>query len=193
MTVKMDVVGGAMVTAGKLQPYVAPKGDPGAPGAPGSPGAPSTVPGPEGNDGWTPVLAGELDGVRTLIKVVDWTGGEGAKPAVGMYLGTAGYVATKAAAFNFNAAKRFGIFTGVSNTQGIAAISFGTMFDSASAAPSVGFWAIPATAVGGVKATQVAGSLSKTGVQIKVEAPNILTAALTILVGATVFVIAIEQ
>ncbi|WP_311267443.1 hypothetical protein [Sphingobium sp. WCS2017Hpa-17] len=190
MTVKMNVVGGAMKDGDSLMPYVADKGDPGTPGTPGSA---STVPGPEGNDGWTPVLAGELDGVRTLIKVVDWTGGEGTKPATGMYLGTDGYVATKAAAFNFNAAKRFGIFNAITNAQGIAVVSFGTMFDAASAAPSIGFWAIPATAVGGVKATQVAATLAKTGVQIKVEAPNILTAVLTVLVGATVTVIAIEQ
>ncbi|MEO7467897.1 MAG: hypothetical protein ABIV36_12845 [Sphingobium limneticum] len=184
MSTKMNVVGGATMADGKLAPYVADKGDP---------GPVSTVPGPVGGDGWTPILAGELDGVRTLIKIVDWVGGKGTKPETGMYLGTTGYVTAKAAAFNFNAGKRFGIFTAVSNASGVATISFGTMFDTDSAAPSIGFWAIPATAVGGVKATQVAGSLSKTSVQIKVEAPNILTAVLTVLVGATVFVIAIEQ
>jgi len=181
MTVKVNVVGGATMQGGKLQPVVADKGDP------------STIPGPSGNAAWSPMLAGEADGVRTLIKVIDWFGGQGEKPAAGMYIGTTGYVTTKAAAFNFNTAKRFAIFTGITNAQGIAAISFGTMFDSSSASPSVGFWATPATAVGGVKATMVAGSLSKTGVQIKVEAPNILTAVLTLLVGATVTVIAIEQ
>lgn len=182
---KMNVVGGATMSGGRLAPYVADKGDT---------GAASTVPGPVGNAAWTPVLAGELNGVRTLIKVVDWVGGGGAKPAVGIYLGgSGGYVSTKVEAFNFNAAKRCGIFTGITNAQGIAAISFGTMFDSASVAPSVGIWAIPATAVGGVKASQVVGMLSKAGIQIKVEAPNILTAVLGLLVGATVFVIAIEQ
>jgi hypothetical protein len=114
MIAKMNVVGGATMSGGKLQPYVADKGEP---------GPASTIPGP----------------------------------------------------------------------VGIAAITFGTMFDSAAVAPSIGFWAIPSTAVGGVKATQVAGTLSKAGVQIKVEAPNILTAVLGLLVGATVFVIAIEQ
>lgn len=190
MTVRMNVVGGAQMVDGKLAPYVADKGEPGAPGAPG---AKSTVPGPQGLAAWMPTLAGEADGVRTLIKVIDWFGGGGDKPATGMYLGTAGYVATKAAAFNFNAAKRFGIFTAVTNAQGIPAVPFSNVFETAAGSPSIGFWAIPATAVGGVKATQVASSLSKTGVQIKVEAPNILTAVLTVLVGATVFVIAIEQ
>ncbi|MGE6693358.1 hypothetical protein ACQKE8_13045 [Sphingobium limneticum] len=184
MIAKMNVVGGATMSGGKLQPYVADKGEP---------GPASTIPGPVGNAAWSPMLAGEADGVRTLIKVIDWFGGQGDKPAAGMYIGAAGYVTTKAAAFNFNSAKRFAILTGITNAQGIAAITFGTMFDSAAVAPSIGFWAIPATAVGGVKATQVAGTLSKAGVQIKVEAPNILTAVLGLLVGATVFVIAIEQ
>jgi len=189
MAMKMNVVGGAVKQGDKLQPFVADKGDP---GAPGSPGAASTVPGPEGNDGWTPILAGEADGTRTLIKVVDWTGGEGTKPAIGMYIGTTGYVATKAQAFNFNAAKKFGVFTGVSNAQGIASISFGTTFAESSAVPTIGHWGIPATAVGGTKTSIVAGTLTKTGVQIKAEAPGLLGSVLNLLVGATVFVIATE-
>jgi hypothetical protein len=184
MSTKMNVVGGATMSGGKLAPYVADKGER---------GPASTIPGPVGNAAWSPMLAGEADGVRTLIKVIDWFGGQGDKPAAGMYIGTTGYVATKAAGFNFNTAKHFTILTGITNAQGIAAISFGNIFADCAAAPSIGFWAIPAAAVGGVKATQVAGTLSKTGVQIKVEAPNILSAVLTLLVGATVFVIAIEQ
>lgn len=37
--------------------------------------------GSNGTSGWTPILGGELDGTRTLIKVVDWSGGTGTKPA----------------------------------------------------------------------------------------------------------------
>lgn len=149
--------------------------------------------GANGNNGWTPILAGEADGARTLIKVSDWTGGQGTKPAIGMYIGTTGYVATKAQAFNFNAAKKFAIFTGVTNVSGIAAISFGTTFADSTAAPSVAHWGIPATAVGGVKTSVVSGTLAKAGVQIKAEAPGLLGTVLNLLVGATVFVIAIEQ
>ncbi len=71
-----------------------------------------------GNTGWTPVMVGELDGYRTLLRVADWSGGTGSKPATGMYLGTAGYVTTKAAAFDFNPAR--------SETQRIKASATGT-------------------------------------------------------------------
>jgi hypothetical protein len=63
MTAKMNVVGGATMAGGKLAPYVADKGDP------GGPGPASTVPGPEGDDGWTPVLAGTLTKAGVQIKV----------------------------------------------------------------------------------------------------------------------------
>lgn len=149
--------------------------------------------GTNGVNGWTPILVPEQDGVRTLLKVGDWVGGGGTKPQAGMYLSATGYVSTKAAAFNFNSAKRFAIFSAVSNAQGIAAVSFGTVFADAAAAPSIGHWGIPATAVGGVRTSVVTNTLSKTGVQIKVEAPGLLGSVLNLLVGATVFVIAIEQ
>lgn len=41
-----------------------------------------------GSNGWTAVLAIEFDGARAVMKVVDWAGGEGAKPAVGLYVGS---------------------------------------------------------------------------------------------------------
>lgn len=149
--------------------------------------------GTNGVNGWTPILAPEQDGTRTLLKVMDWAGGSGAKPATGMYLSTSGYVDLKANAFNFNTAKKFGIFSAVSNAQGIATINFGSMFAESAAAPTIAYFGIPATAVGGVKVSLVAGTLSKTGVQIKVEAPSLLGTVLTVLAGATVFVFAAEQ
>jgi len=149
------------------------------------------VKGDAGNPAWTPMLAIESDGAARYLKVTDWAGGVGTKPATG-YVGSAG-ITTKANAPNLNAAKRFGIFNAMSNASGIATISFGTMFSEVTSAPNIGFWAIPATAVGALRVTQVAGTLAKTGVQIKVEAPNILSGVLNLLVGATVFVIAIEQ
>lgn len=33
--------------------------------------------------GWTPVLVAEADGARTVVKVADWIGGTGSKPATG--------------------------------------------------------------------------------------------------------------
>ncbi len=48
--------------------------------------------GATGNDGWTPVLAIVADGARYVQQVVDWTGGEGAKPATGKYVGATGLV-----------------------------------------------------------------------------------------------------
>lgn len=147
--------------------------------------------GDAGAPAWTPMLAIESDGTARYLKVTDWTGGSGAKPATG-YIGAGGIV-TKANAPNLNVAKRFGIFSAVSNAQGVAAVSFGAAFEGAAAAPNIGHFGIPATAVGGVRTSIVAGMLSKAGVQIKVEAPSLLGTILTTLAGATVFIFAAEQ
>lgn len=48
--------------------------------------------GATGNDGWAPVLAIVADGARYVQQVIDWTGGEGAKPATGKYVGATGLV-----------------------------------------------------------------------------------------------------
>ncbi|MCO7546189.1 pyocin knob domain-containing protein [Pseudomonas nitrititolerans] len=50
--------------------------------------------------GWTPVIALVPDGERIVMQVDDWTGGESNKPAVGMYVGPSGFVATAAEATN---------------------------------------------------------------------------------------------
>lgn len=62
--------------------FVGPPGDDGPPGDEG----------PAGNDGWSPILAVVADGERRVQQVVDWTGGEGTKPAVGLYVGATGLV-----------------------------------------------------------------------------------------------------
>lgn len=51
-----------------------------------------------GANGWTPVLALESDGARRVLKVVDWTGGGGTKPAAPRYIGASGLVTTAAEA-----------------------------------------------------------------------------------------------
>ena len=50
------------------------------------------VVGPQGDTGWSPVLAVITDGTRRVYQVADWVGGEGTKPAVGGYVGVAGIV-----------------------------------------------------------------------------------------------------
>lgn len=47
----------------------------------------------KGDRGWVPVLAAVTDGTRRVHRVIDWTGGEGTKPATGSYVGATGLVA----------------------------------------------------------------------------------------------------
>lgn len=147
--------------------------------------------GPQGSNGWTPLMVGEADGTRTLVRVADWTGGKGDKPAVG-YLGGTGStgLVAKAAAFNFNAIKRVDIFSGVSNAQGIAAIAFAPAFATTPAkALPIG---VPNVLAGPVTAAIVAGSVTKDGCQVKVTSTSLVGGAVAALVGATVSVIVIE-
>lgn len=48
--------------------------------------------------GWAPVLSVITDGERRVLQVIDWTGGVGSKPTVGLYIGVNGLVTTAAAA-----------------------------------------------------------------------------------------------
>jgi len=56
------------------------------------------VRGPKGAAGWAPVFAVASDGLRRVLQLVDWAGGEGTKPAISgadgatLYLGTSGFV-----------------------------------------------------------------------------------------------------
>lgn len=50
------------------------------------------VPGIQGPRGWAPLFAAEEYGTSVVLKVADWTGGGGGKPAVGQYLGPDGMV-----------------------------------------------------------------------------------------------------
>ena len=59
------------------------RGAAGRPGAQGKPGAR----GDAGGRGWSPVLGLQSDGERIVLRVVDWAGGEGAKPNVLGYVG----------------------------------------------------------------------------------------------------------
>ena len=55
-------------------------------------------------NGWTPMFAFERDGERIVSKIIDWTGGEGYKPPVEIYVGTNGYVADIASAVDIRGA-----------------------------------------------------------------------------------------
>ena len=52
----------------------------------------SSVVGPRGVAGWSPILSGVADGDRRVFQVTDWVGGGGVKPATGQYIGAAGLV-----------------------------------------------------------------------------------------------------
>lgn len=54
--------------------------------------APNADFGAPGAKGYSPVLALKEDGERRVHQVIDWTGGEGVKPAVGGYIGVNGLV-----------------------------------------------------------------------------------------------------
>jgi hypothetical protein len=54
--------------------------------------------GSPGLNAWTAIEAIVVDGERRVKQVVDWVGGTGDKPAIGMYVGPAGYVALAAQA-----------------------------------------------------------------------------------------------
>lgn len=61
-------------------------------------------PGTPGNNGYAPVSSVESDGTRRVVKIVDWTGGSGTKPAINKYLGPTGFVDTAAEAVDIRGA-----------------------------------------------------------------------------------------
>lgn len=157
-----------------------------------NPKADPDLTGPTGPNGWTPLFAGEADGTRTLLRVIDWTGGKGAKPPTG-YVGGTGSTAlvAKADAFNFNALKRVDIFTAqTAAVTGIASVVFDPPFATVPA--KVLPTGIPNILAGPIKVELVAGSVTKTGCQVKVTQQALVGGLLSPLAGATVNVIAIE-
>lgn len=64
------------------------RGLPGLDGNNGSNGSP----GIDGFNGWSPILSVKTDGDRRVLRVEDWTGGTGVKPATGDYIGVGGLV-----------------------------------------------------------------------------------------------------
>lgn len=66
---------------------------------------PAGIQGEEGDKGWSPILAVVTDGVRRVLQIADWTGGEGAKPAAGSYIGPSGLVSNIASAVDIRGAQ----------------------------------------------------------------------------------------
>lgn len=60
--------------------------------------------GEQGNNGWTPVLSLENRGNDRVVKIVNWTGGQGDKPAFPQYVGATGFTALQASAVNVRGA-----------------------------------------------------------------------------------------
>lgn len=61
----------------------------------------------KGDNGWVPVLANVIDGLRIVQQVVDFTGGTGEKPVedIGKYVGEDGLVENIAEAINIRGAQ----------------------------------------------------------------------------------------
>lgn len=59
----------------------------------------------KGDAGWSPVLAVVADGARRVLQVTDWTGGAGAAPTTGSFIGVVGLVATAAEAVDVRGAQ----------------------------------------------------------------------------------------
>ena len=71
----------------------------------GPTGPASTVAGPAGEKGWSPIVAVVTDGARRVLQITDWAGGAGAKPSTtNQFVGPTGIVATAAAAVDIRGA-----------------------------------------------------------------------------------------
>lgn len=145
--------------------------------------------GDTGPRGWTPMMRGARDGVRSLIEVYDWWGGAGEKPATGYLTSTGGLSMTKAGGFNFNIEKRLVEMQAVTNAQGVATFTFTPAFPAVPVILSLG--TAPVTG-GPVSTEEVAGSRSANGVQIRVRQAGLVNGLLSLLVGATVRITVIE-
>jgi len=67
--------------------------------------------GADGDKGWAPALAVVSDGTtREVLQLIDWVGGAGTKPGnIGSYIGSTGFVATKALAQNIKGPQGLGL------------------------------------------------------------------------------------
>ncbi|MCX6217610.1 hypothetical protein [Spirosoma sp.] len=82
---------------------------------------------------WTPVFTTVADGLRVVIKITDWTGGVGVKPAVNVYLSSGGLTSVLASATDFKGA------TGSTGSAGTASAS--SLLSVSAANPTTGILA----------------------------------------------------
>ena len=76
--------------------------------------------GASGANGWTPSLRTEVRGTDELVlRIVDWTGGSGTKPAVG-YLSSTGIVTNASNASNIRGTQGLQGVQGIQGVQGVA-------------------------------------------------------------------------
>ena len=110
----------------------------------------TAVPTGTGYDGWSPVLAVAADGARRVLQVTSWTGGEGSAPSSGLYVGSAGLVATAAEAVDIRGA------TGTTGNTGAAGSAGATGATGPANTLSVG--TVTTGAAGSSASVTVAGS-----------------------------------
>lgn len=76
--------------------------------------------GATGNNGWTPSIKTEVRGTDEIVlRIVDWTGGSGTKPAVG-YLSATGIVSNASNATNIRGTQGLQGIQGIQGIQGVA-------------------------------------------------------------------------
>lgn len=88
-------------------------------GTDGTDGDPGTA-GSDGDNGWSPVFAVATDGERRVLRVVDWQGGEGTKPATGLYLSSSGFTSNIASAVDIRGTAGPAGADGVDGVDGVA-------------------------------------------------------------------------
>ena len=104
--------------------------------------------------GWSPVLKIAADGTRYVLQVADWTGGRGAKPAVG-YMAATGVVPTVAGGLNIRGAVAYADLTGQPTLGTAAALDVPAAPATAATAAQVVRGDDPRLAVGAERGTQL--------------------------------------
>lgn len=158
---------------GSLDPVILKDGNPGDPGA----------------NAWTPMYVIEEDGTARYLKISDWSGGTGNKPATG-YVGVNG-VGTKANASNLNALKRVMSMTSVTNASGVASFNFATLNPQFAVAPQIVVSSI-FTNVVAVLCRPKSQTVSKTTATVTVEQVGVVGGVVALAAGATVTILIIE-